>query len=215
MTIPIDPKWVADSERFARLRASGRAWLADLDATHADMQRHLDSPMACFLLPENGAPEEVALERNDVPVSGGALSLLQQLETCTTQEQICEVLARAGDSTVDLKDAAVYIRKAGLSKAKTDPGLIKNLGSRLLESGRWERVRPGVYGLKGAPVAEGSRAGSADGQMDPLHSEGDDSEDGMWSGVALDPYPPNESSCPGLPHDSEPLSSEIADSSLL
>ena len=215
MTIPIDPKWVADSERFARLRASGRAWLADLDATHADMQRHLDSPMACFLLPENGAPEEVALERNDVPMSGGALSLLRQLETCTTQEQVCEVLARGGDSTVDLNGAAVHIRRAGLSKAETDRGLVKNLGSRLLESGRWERVRPGVYGLKGAPVAEGSRAGSADGQMNPLHSEGDDSEDGMLPGIPLDTCPSDRSSCPGLPHESEPLSSEIADSSLL
>ena len=196
MAIPVDPKLAVVSERFARLFSSGRAWLANLEATQADMERHLDSPMARFLLPENGVPDTVASDQDEGQRAEGALSPLQQLETCETQEQICEVIARANDSTIDLRDAIPQIRKADLAKPTTgDRGIIKNLGSRLLESGRWERVRPAVYKLKGHPVAKGSTAGVVDGQIEPPRSEGDDSGEGMRVGGSPDLCRSDESSC--------------------
>ena len=121
--------------------------MADLEATYADMQRHLDSPMARFLLPENEAHDTVSSDQDEGRRAEGALSLLQQLETCTTQGQICEALARGGDSTVDLNEAAVYIRKAGLSTAKTDHGLRKNLGSP--SAGEWPVERESGQGSTG------------------------------------------------------------------
>ena len=205
------PEGRDEPERFAKLRECAHAWLAGLEATQAEIQRHLDSPMARLLLLENEAT--TASSDQNIAGSEDDMVLLLQLEGRPTQEQICEVLARGNGSTVDLKDAAVHIRQAGLSEAKTDRGLIKNLGSRLLESGRWARVRPAVYKLKEHPVAEGATAGVVDGEVEPFRSKEDDSEEGMWGGTSPDTRRSDESSCSEPTRDSEPSLSEIGDSS--
>ena len=216
MDIAIDAKLLGDLERFARLYTSAQAWLVDLEATHADIQQHLDSPMGRAVLLVNGACDTVSLDQNDVLGSGGALSLLQQLETCETQEQICEVMARANNSTIDLRDAIPQIRKAGLAKETTpDRGLTKNLGSRLIESGRWDRARPGVYKLKGFLTAEDSTARVVDGLLEPSRSSVSNLEEVMTPGVSLDACRTDVSSCLAPAHDFEPSLSEIDDSSYL
>ena len=143
MTISTSPGVPSIAERFARLHTSARDWLADLEATPGDVQRHLDSPIARALLQES----EVSVECDAAgPVR--PVAQLQLLEGCRTQEEFCGVLARSNGSTVDLREAVPHIRRAGLSSAEKDSSLVRNLGFCLVRSGRWRRVRPGIYRLR-------------------------------------------------------------------
>ena len=134
-------------ERFARLHTSARDWLADLEANPGDVQRHLDSPIARALLQESEVPEAVSGECGAAG-PGRPVAELRLLEGCRTQEEFCGVIARSNDSTVDLREVVPHIRRAGLSRSEKDSSLVKNLGFCLVRSGRWRRVRPGVYRLR-------------------------------------------------------------------
>ena len=215
MTIS-DPKLRSDLEGFARLLSSAQAWLADLEATQEDIRKHLDSPIGRAILQGNGDSDGMHVIQDEGLDLRDPLTLLQQLESCTKQEQVCEVLGRANRGTIVLKDSVPHIRRAGLAKeTTTDSGITKNLGSRLIETGRWDRVRPGVYALRGFPTSKNSTAGGLDGQSEPSDASGDDPKEGILPGTSLDTCPSGISSCPGLPHECNPLSSEFCDISLL
>ena len=150
MTVSTRSRPASSAERFARLYASCQAWVADLEATPDDVQRHLDSPVARALLGEDVLDAALDSARGARAPAGPGISMteLRQLESCQTQEGFCEVLARADDGPIVLREVVPHIRRAGLSEAKSDVFLVKNLGTWLMRSGRWDRVRPGVYRLR-------------------------------------------------------------------
>ena len=57
-----------------------------------------------------------------------------------TQLEIAEQYARAHNGIVDLDAIVPEIRERHLTKAKTNSQLKKNLGSRMIRGGLWERV---------------------------------------------------------------------------
>ncbi len=119
-----------------------KAWIEDVDVFRSSVQKLLDHPFLASLGSLDGSLGEPGSERSGAEEPVGVL--LYELATCAEQGQICEVMARANGGVVDLKRAAPLIRWAGLSEAKDDPGLIKNLGARLLRTGRWVRCGESV-----------------------------------------------------------------------
>lgn len=140
------------------------SWIEDVKTFKRSAERLLEHPFLAALGALDGCRGEVTLERSETEVPAPVGILLYELAECTEQGQICEILARASGGLVDLKKAAPLIRWAGLSGAKDDSGLAKNLGTRLLRTGRWVRCGESVLRWKdwGSPNRQSVEAvGSA------------------------------------------------------
>ena len=157
-------------------------WYDRLKVLDQELERELSSPLAALLL-SGDSPSALAGTASMATAPESVVGLMVQLVECQSQEGVCEILARGNDGQVDLRDTVPYIRKAGLSEARSDRGLIKNLGNRLVGSGRWDRVAPARYRLKNLVVTDYAMAGSDDFEDVPSEVEVD-STDGVMLGVA-------------------------------
>ena len=137
------------------------SWAEAVSDYQASLRGLLEHPFLAVLgrsarpMPE--LPVKSVLSRV-APPSG---ALLYQLAGCTGQTQVCEVIARASGGVVDLKMAALMIRKSGLSDSKTDSALVKNLGTRLQRSGDWLRCGRSLMRWSAMDAGEAPAPGSA------------------------------------------------------
>ena len=141
------------------------AWLGELQAAKDRLQQLLGDPAGELSLSEFLARDSgVRPGQTYRPMFEGP-RCPSLLENCTSQEQVVEFLARANNGVANLKDAVQVIRELGLSKASTDRGLRRNLGTRLVDSGRWEKVGPSLYRLLAwEPESDDAEVPSASGE---------------------------------------------------
>ena len=134
-------------EILTELNERGQAWLQDVQRTRDSIQKIVASPMAMYLLGQDSCAYIPPSGSYHVPASTGAFSLLMDLQACTEQVEAAVLIARANQGRIDLREATALLREAGLSNARTDRDLRKNLGTRMIRSGKFIRVDECVYDL--------------------------------------------------------------------
>ena len=129
------------------------AWYADLMEAREHIQEVMAHPAVELFLNEPATRCEDTGRLDDPDHSSPRHPMLlpegssipEALQMCTTQEDVAMYLAKLNDGVVDLMEATPLIRELGLSTANNDRGLRKNLGTRLVRSGRWAKVGTWKY----------------------------------------------------------------------
>ena len=125
------------------------AWYTELRAARERIQEVMSHPATRLFLSEPNSYQEYLggqYSRKEDPNKNYPQQESQEsdqlafLQICTTQEEVCAYFANLNDGVVDLFDATPVIQALGLSTTENARGLRKNLGTRLVRTGRWVKV---------------------------------------------------------------------------
>ena len=149
-----------------------------------DGKLFLQSDVGMALMRERSRLEQI-LGVPDLPAMTDEMPVSEAHPDRVTQMAIAEQHALSQGGHLDLRAITDVIRELGLSKAKDDRGLIKNLRSRLLESGKWTRT--GQYTLFLKSFSQGDTPdGEAVAYSFAGSSQDMESQDALLVGPVLD-----------------------------
>ena len=171
------------------------SWYTDLQAAKDRVREVMSHPATELFLREPATAMKGVGVRFDLnedrktqpPLTPEASDLPFALQMATTQQAVCDYLARRNGGVVDLLEATPIILERGLTTTENVRGIRKNLGTRLVRTGRWEKIGVWKYRLLAwpssgfsTPVYDCAGTGevdtTADGLLGTVDGPAEDSE---------------------------------------